>query len=127
MDNIQLQMILEDAYKRTFLDKIEFLIEQDKDYKKSDFFKKTKIPLLELYKSFDAYKSKGLDLAKEFNDFIEGINVDNVIELLKEFIEALEQDKKISEVINDIIENFNYEKISDIATMIQEEMQKLNK
>ena len=127
MNNIQLQLVLEEAYKRTFLDKIEYLTDQDKDYKKSEFYKKTKIPLLELYKNFDAYKSKGLDLAKEFNDFVEGINLDNVMELIKEFIEKLEKDEKIVDVLNNLVENFNYEKISDIATMVQEELNKISK
>ena len=127
MDNIQLQLVLEEAYKRTFLDKIEYLADQDKEYKKSEFYKKTRIPLFELYQNFDKYKSKGLDLAKEFNDFVEGIDLDNVIELIKEFIEKLEKDEKIVDVLNNLIENFNYEKISEIATVVQEELNKISK
>jgi len=127
MDNIQLQLILDEAYTKTFLEKIEFLVENDKNYKKSEFFKNTKIPLLELYKNFEQYKNSQNDLIDEFNDFIEGINIDIVIEKIREFINKVEDDETIVEKLNDFIDNFNVEKVSEYATQIKEELNKVSK
>lgn len=124
MNNIQLQTILNSAYKKTFLDKIEYLMENEKDYKRSEFFKNTKIPLLTLYEKFDIYQSKGFNIIDEFNDFVEGLDMNMVAEKLSDFIDAAEKNKKIVDTINDLINNFNYEKISEIATEIQEELNK---
>lgn len=125
MDNIQLQLILDEAYKKTFLDKIEFLLENEKDYKKSEFFRITKIPLLTLYEKFDIYRSKNRNIADEFNDFIYGIDTEAVVQKISELIDLAEKDKKIVDTLNNIIENFNYEKISEIADKVQGELNKL--
>jgi hypothetical protein len=125
MDNLELQLILEDAYKKTFLDKIEFLVEHDREYKKSEFFKLTKIPLLTLYEKFDQYKTKSITIVDEFIEFIQSIDTDMVAEKVADFITSAEQNKKIVDTINDIIENFNYEKITKIAAEVQEELNKL--
>lgn len=125
MDNIQLQLILEEAYQKTFLDKIEFLLGKEKDYKKSDFFKYTKITLVDLYQKFEVYKSRSRNLADELNDFVEGIDIDRIINFIQEFIAKAEENKPIVDTINSIIENFNYEKISEIATQVQEELSKI--
>jgi predicted transcriptional regulator len=125
MDNIQLQLILDEAYSKTFLDKIEFLLEKEKDYKKSEFFRLTKIPLLALYEKFDGYKTRQKNIADEFNDFIYGIDNDLVVQKISEFIEVAEKDKKIVQTLNEIIENFNYEKISEIAEQVQKELNKI--
>lgn len=125
MDALELQLILDEAYQKSFLDKIEFLTEKDKEYKRSDFFKFTKIPLLTLYEKFDMYKTRKTGLADEFAEFIAQIDTEQVTEKIAEFIESAEQNKKIVETLNDIIENFNYQKIIDVAAEVQEELNKL--
>lgn len=125
MDTLELQLILDEAYQKSFLDKIEFLTEKDKEYKRSDFFKLTKIPLLTLYEKFDMYKTRKKGLADEFAEFIAQIDTEQVTEKIAEFIESAEENKKIVETLNDIIENFNYQKIIDVAAEVQEELNKL--
>jgi len=125
MDNIQLQLMLEEAYKKTFLDKIEFLFEKEREYKKSEFYRKTKLSLVDLYQNFESYKAKSRDLADEFNDFIEGVDTNAIINLIEEFIEKASENQPIVDTLNSIIENFNYEKISEIATQVQEELNKI--
>ncbi len=125
MDNIQLQLMLEEAYKKTFLDKIEFLFEKEREYKKSEFYRKTKLSLVDLYQNFETYKARSRNLADEFNDFIEGIDTDSIINFIDEFIGKASENKPIVDTLNSIIENFNYEKISEIATQIQEELSKI--
>jgi len=127
MDNIQLQLILDEAYKKTFLDTIEFLIEHDKDYKKSEFFKNSKISILELYKNFELYKNSKTAIVDEFNDFIEGINTDIIINKIKEFINNIEDDQTLVEKLNEFIDNFNIEKVGEYATQIKEELNKVIK
>jgi hypothetical protein len=125
MDNIQLQLILEEAYENTFLDRMEFIFEKESEYIKSEFFKKTKISLLDLYEKFESYKTKKLDIIDEFNSFIERLDMDLVVSKISEFLEQAEKDKKIVDVLNDLMDNFSVDKISEYATQIQEELTKV--
>jgi len=125
MDNIQLQLVLEEAYENTFLDRMEFIFEKESEYSKSEFFKKTKISLLDLYEKFESYKTKKLGIIDEFNSFIERLDMDLVVSKISEFLEQAEKDKKIVDVLNDLMDNFSVDKISEYATQIQEELTKV--
>lgn len=127
MTNIQIQKILNEALNKSFLDKILFLTEQEREYKKSDFFKTTKIPLLTLHEKYEMYKMKNNQVIEEFNNFIKEIDVDLVTGKLEELVLNLEKNKTIVNMVNDFIENFNYEKVNEYAIQIQEEMNKLKK
>jgi hypothetical protein len=120
MDNIQLQLVLQRAYDKSFLDKIEFLIEQEKEYKRSEFFKLSRIPLLTLYEKFDQYTRSRELVVDQFNAFVEGIDSEGVVKKLGDILEKIEEEKRIVDILNDLVENFNVEKVSEYATQIQE-------
>jgi hypothetical protein len=125
MDNIQLQQILQKAYEETFLSRMELLVESDKEYKKSDFFKNTKISLFDLYNQYETYLANKNMIIDEFNAFIEKLDTEIVVQKISEFLTDIEKDKKIVEILNDIIEYFSTEKVSEYATMIQEAIDKI--
>jgi hypothetical protein len=125
MDNIQLQQILQKAYEETFLSRMELLVDSDKDYKKSEFFKNTKISLFDLYNQYETYLANKNMIIDEFNAFIEKLDTEIVVEKLSEFLTDIEKDKKIVDILNDIIEYFSTEKVSEYATMIQEAIDKI--
>lgn len=125
MKNFEIQRALEEGYEKSFLEKIEFIIEKEKEYKKSEFFKNTKISFTTLYEKFEMYQSRNTDIIDEFNKFIQDLDIDMIVEKVSEFLEKAEKDKKIVDVLNDLIDNFNVEKISEYATKIQEELTKV--
>jgi type I restriction-modification system DNA methylase subunit len=120
MDNIQLQLVLQKAYNKSFLDKIEYLIEQEKEYKRSEFFKLARIPLLTLYEKYDQYTRSREFIADQFNEFVDAIDSENVVKKLGDILEEIEKEKRIVDILNDLVENFNVEKVSEYATQIQE-------
>jgi len=90
-------MMLEKAYKETFLDKILFLKEQEIQYKKSSFFKQTKISLMELYKNFDIYTTQKLGLTYKLGEEV-------II-----FLQKIVEDERFEGFLNKIIESFDFE------------------
>ena len=125
MKNFEIQMTLEEAYEKPFLEKVEFIIEKEKDYKKSEFFKNTKISFATLYEKFEMYQSRNTDIIDEFNKFVQDLDIDIIVQKVSEFLEKAEKDKKIVDVLNDLIDNFNVDRISEYATKIQEELTKV--
>ena len=125
MDNILLQQILQKAYNETFLSRMELLIETDKDYKKSEFFKNTKISLFDLYNQYETYLANKNMIIDEFNAFVEKLDTEVLVKKVSEFLADIEKDKKIVEILNDIIEYFSTEKVSEYASLIQEAVDKI--
>lgn len=125
MDNILLQQILQKAYNETFLSRMELLIETDKDYKKSEFFKNTKISLFDLYNQYETYLANKNMIIDEFNAFVEELDTEVLVKKLSDFLADIEKDKKIVEILNDIIEYFSTEKVSEYASLIQEAVDKI--
>lgn len=109
MTNLQIQMMLEKAYKETFLDKILFLKEQEIQYKKSSFFKQTKISLMELYKNFDIYTTQKLGLTYKLEDFINNTDFDKLGEEVIIFLQKIVEDERFEGFLNKIIESFDFE------------------
>jgi hypothetical protein len=109
MTNLQIQMMLEKAYKQTFLDKILFLKEQEIQYKKSSFFKQTKISLMELYKNFDIYTTQKLGLTYKLEDFINNTDFDKLGEEVITFLQKIVEDERFEGFLNKIIESFDFE------------------
>jgi hypothetical protein len=102
-------MMLEKAYKETFLDKILFLKEQEIQYKKSSFFKQTKISLMELYKNFDIYTTQKLGLTYKLEDFINNTDFDKLGEEVIIFLQKIVEDERFEGFLNKIIESFDFE------------------
>lgn len=125
MDNILLQQILQKAYNETFLSRMELLVESDKDYRKSEFFKNTKISLFDLYSQYETYLANKNMIIDEFNAFVEKLDTEILVQKLSQFLEDIEKDKKIVEILNDIIEYFSTEKVSEYASLIQEAVDKI--
>ena len=65
---------------------------------KSEFYKNTRIPLIELYKNYAYYRQGKNDLQNQIEQFLLDFNIDLAIEKFQEFLEKL--------VENDSIKNF---------------------
>jgi hypothetical protein len=80
MDNLQLQNLLDDLYNESFLDSIEIIYEKESLYKKSNFYKQTKISLAQLYEKYFQYRMLNYSMQEKFNDFIAEIDTKKMIE-----------------------------------------------
>ena len=127
MTNIQLQELLEEAYESTFLQSIELLMKNEKDYKQSNFFKQTKIPLTILYEKFFQYKKSSMPLFDEIAKAISNLDVDVLVNKLEEFIVKAEEKERIVDTLNQIIENFNYEALIKQGEEVMKNFNKIQK
>jgi ubiquinone biosynthesis protein Coq4 len=111
MTKIQLQQLLEKAYNSHFLESIEILIEKETEYKKSDFFKQTKISLFVLYEKFFAYQESKYSLSNKIDEFINDIDTDKLSELLVEALDKISTNERLKEMISKFLENFDLDKL----------------
>jgi hypothetical protein len=52
MNTTEIYYFLETVYDANFLEAIEIIVEEEPKYKKSEFYKKTKVPLLTLCEKY---------------------------------------------------------------------------
>jgi predicted transcriptional regulator len=127
MTKLQIRQLLEKAYGAQFLDSVEVLLESNKDYVKSEFYKNTRIPLVELYKNYVLHRQSTNDLLAQIDKFILEFNVDIAIERINELLVGLDENEKFKSILNKIIENLNPEKIEVLQKQIEEVMNNFKK
>ena len=124
MNELELLELLENLYKMSFLDSIKEIQEKELLYKKSDFFKSTKIPLTTLYEKFFIYTNSRYSFEEKLNEFIIKLDVDRLTDLAVDWIEKLEQNEKFSQILQKIIEKFDLKEIKeaqeDIANFVSD-------
>lgn len=124
MNNIELQELLEKIYREDFLESIELIIEKEPFYKKSDFYKSTRIPLSTLYEKYFIYANSKYSFEDKMNDFITKIDTDKLVDLSTEWIEKLEGNDKFNKILNLILEKFDLTKLQkdqkEIESIISE-------
>jgi predicted transcriptional regulator len=81
MNEIRLLEVLEKIYSLSFLESILEIQKEEANYKKSNFFKQTKIPLSTLYEKFFIYKNSRYGFDQKINDFITNIDVNKLTDL----------------------------------------------
>jgi len=113
MNNLELQILLEKIYNQTFLESIEIIFEKEKEYKKSDFFKQTKIPLIQLYEKYFVYMNSKYSIEDKLNDFITKIDTNKLTDISLDWIEKLEDNDKFNKIINIILEKFDLSKLQE--------------
>lgn len=114
MNEIRLLEVLEKIYSLSFLESILEIQKEEANYKKSNFFKQTKIPLSTLYEKFFIYKNSRYGFDQKINDFITNIDVNKLTDLALDWIEKLEQDEKFKNILQKIFDKFN---VSDLETI----------
>lgn len=111
MNIIELQELLEQVYRQDFLESIELIIEKEPLYKKSDFYKNTKIPLSTLYEKYFIYMNSKYSIEEKINDFITKIDIDKLADVSVGWIEKLEESDKFNKILNLILERFDLSKL----------------
>lgn len=136
MNKEELQDLLEETYELPFLWKIERLFEEEKEYKKSDFFKKYKIPLVVLYEKFEAYQRSNKNLKEELDvwieeiidkltDFIKKADTDLIVSKIGDFLESANASEKVTDFINNLLDNFDVKQLEKLAQDFEEGIKNL--
>ena len=108
MNNIELENKVKELIQiDNYFDFVLAVKDFDKDYKASDFYKKTKKPLAEVMKESRIYYALQFkDIAKKIQDFIDNISLENVNDLLDKmgntFAQENEEIKESLEVMKDL-------------------------
>lgn len=132
----EIQKLLEEIYELPFLLKVEKIFEEEKKYKKSDFYKNYKIPLINLYEKFEAYQRANKNLKEELDTWIETIvekltvfiqeaDTDLIASKIGEFLESIEANEKVTEFINNLLENFDVKQLEKLAQDFEEGVKNL--
>jgi hypothetical protein len=108
MKQYEINVMLEEAYEKEFLDMILFLKKEEKEYKTSEFYKETKIPLMELYKNYFEYKKSQENFIEKY---IKDLNEDLIEEKISLIIDKLENNELIKEKLNQFLGTFNLEQL----------------
>jgi hypothetical protein len=80
MNNLDIQSLLNELYDKPFLELIEALSQKESEYKKTSFYKQTKIPLALLFEKYLQHKTLQYSLKEQVKDFIEEVDFENVLD-----------------------------------------------
>jgi hypothetical protein len=116
---IDIQLLLEKAYDESFLGAILLLKENEKEYKKTEFYRKTKVNLLELYKNYYTYIKNIYGVSEKILE----LNEAAVVSKLETILDKMGGSEKLMGLLDKILEKF------DIAQLMNqgEEFEKLIK
>lgn len=119
LTNKEINEILFTAYRMRFLESVEYLYSKQKEYKRSEFYKKTHIPLSVLYQNFFAYKKSGENLFTQFEDFFMEIDSELVTEKIEEILTKIQESEKIGEFFDGLVEQLDIEKLQKYSKELE--------
>lgn len=124
MNNLELHDILKEAYDLPFLDSIEYLLDNEKEYKKSDFYKKTRISLTALYEKYFQYRQSKYNIWEKVEEVLKSIDPDIISDKLAEALENLDNNDKVRDIFKKVLKNFD---MNDIIKQSEEFKEGVNK
>ena len=127
MTKFELDKILKDASRLGFIEAIELIKFNEPAYKKSDFFKIHKIPLLQLYKEYFMWDKAQRDLVLEFSEYVKNFDYQLIIDKLLEFLKEINENPEIMEKIEGLVEKFDPKALDGMMDGLQREIAKLKK
>lgn len=105
MNNQELELkVKEILVTSNFFDMMENAITFEKEYKRTDFYKKTKLPLIEVIKYAKMWYMFNFDgFGKKIQEVLDGLDLTNINNILNQFGEVYGQE---NEEIMSIIKEF---------------------
>lgn len=127
MTKQQLQTILNKAMKMEFLDLIEYLTEEEKNYAKSEFYKKTRIPLLQLFKEYTAHsKINENSFSKLLQNFSEYEDYAYIAEKVADIFDYLNKNEEVVYQFERFFNKFlNSENLEGFSETLESQIKKL--
>ena len=125
MTILEIQTLLDNLAEKSFLESILEIKKNEQDYKKSDFFKNTKMPLAVLYEKYLQSVFFKTDKVEDIALAIENMDVSRFAEKLSELIDkALDQDN-LKERIEGFQKGFDIEELVKQNSELEEAINKL--
>lgn len=127
MTQLELHTLLQETYQSSFLDSILLLTKQEQNYKKSEFYKATRVPLLELYKTYYQYMKSEYGIEEKIKDIIENFDVKLLQNKIEDLVQNLEKSPKFKDFLNTIVEKFNLQDLMDQSEELKESLSSIQK
>ena len=125
MTTLELQLLLDELAGMSFLDSILEITKQDKNYKKSEFFRTTRTPLAELYEKYLQSVFFKADKIEEIALAIENMNISRFAEKLSELIGKALDEENLKERIEGFQKGFDIEELAKQNSELEEALNKL--
>lgn len=125
MTTLEIQLFLDELTEKSFLDAILEIKTKDKEYKGTDFFKTTKIPLITLYEKYLQYAALSADRVEELALAIESMDLTRFSDQLTNLILQTLDNNSIQERIEDFTKDFDLEKLIEQNEDLEELIDKL--
>lgn len=109
MDNIELQKKIEEIISiENFFDMIEAIVDFEGEYKKTAFYKKTRMSLIDVVKGYKILNTISLDgLMSNIQKMIDGLDVDKFLAVLNQLGDVFaEENNNIREQTKNLQESF---------------------
>jgi len=113
MNNLDIQSLLNELYDKPFLELIEALSQKESEYKKTSFYKQTKIPLALLFEKYLQHKTLQYSLKEQVKDFIEEVDFENVLDNALDWVEKPENQQRIEQVFSKLLQKFSLDSLAE--------------
>jgi len=125
MQLLDIQIMLDEAYSKGFLMAIDFLMDNEKEYMKSEFYKKSKISILKLYETFVVYTQQKYDWIDRLNQMIAALDEGLVESKIQEIILKLKNNDSVKELFKALGEQFDVAKLLEQNKELEEFLKKI--
>ena len=115
MDELKLIGILKETNEMVFLEKYKNLKKYEKEYKKSDYYKTTRISLLDLYEKYENYYKKEYSIIDKIETFINDIDEEMIKDKILYLLELLNDDERVQELLSSVINKFDVDALLEKA------------
>lgn len=123
LENIE--TLLESIYKMSFLVKFETIKTEEKEYRNSEFYKKHKISLQELYVLYEKHKSVNSDLKAKIQELLLDFDTNLIWVKVIEFIQNYENFDEVKELLGDLMNQFDVKSLEPFTKNLEEQIKKV--
>jgi hypothetical protein len=120
MTNLEILVLLNDIKKANFLDAFIIIKNNNKQYKKSRFYKEVKISLAELYKLYYQYTESKFSLSERINEALESIDENILVEKLTNILNS----KRVQDFMELVKNNFDLQSLMGESQNLKETLDK---
>ncbi len=113
MTQLEILDLLEQTMELSFLDSILVLKKTEKEYNSSDFYKTTRIPLLELYKNYFEYYQSRYGLEDKINELVNSLDENLVSDKIEKIVTKVMQSPFALALLEKVKKEFNLESLLD--------------
>ena len=127
MNKLNIQSLLDELYEKPFLEVIQTLSQKESEYKKSDFYKQTKIPLNTLFEKYFQHRATQFSMKEKIEDFIREINFESILDSALVWIENEDNQARIEKLLNKVLQKFNLDNLQEESEELKNFLEEFKK